>query len=169
MTRMTELTPDPPRTLVLCYSRTGHSRAAAERLASEAGADLKNLTPHRYSDGIFGLVRAAFDSLRQISLPTPANRLNLSDYDRLILCGPVWTSYPAVPLRDILRLGDRLPPSVSLFLTCGTRLPEEKTWQTAEADLGRPLAARGFLPNGWEGKAREENLFAKFLADLDMN
>lgn len=161
------MTSEPSRSLVLYYSRTGHSRRLAERLAEATGADLKALTLARYSQGVFGFLRAGFDSLRQVSLSQPGQQLDLSPYDRLILCGPVWTAYPAIPLRDILRLKGQLPPTVALFLTCGATAPEAKTLESAAADLGRPLAATASLPNDWQGKAREESVIAKFLSDLD--
>ena len=50
------------RTLVVYYSRTGHTRTVATALAKALSADLEELHCSRYSPGLWGFVRAAADN-----------------------------------------------------------------------------------------------------------
>ena len=129
-----------PTTAIICYSRSGHSRRVAERLAHALDARLIELNAPVYK-GALGYMRAGFQSLRQTGHLAPQSFTTLEDFKRIVLCGPVWTSYPAIPLRALLRSDIPLPRSVSLFLTSGSHSPAQKAFDTAEADLGRPLTA----------------------------
>ena len=155
------------RTGIVLYSRSGHSRQVAQRLAQALKAEILPLHINRYGKGPFGFLRACFDSLRQISLLEHGDLPDLSTYDRVILCGPVWTSFPAIPLRDVLRGHEGLPASITLFLTAGGQGPAQSAFKAAEADLGRSFVAEASLPNTWEGTERAERVLARFFRDLD--
>jgi len=84
---------------------------------------------------------AGYSSLRQTCALASQSFSSLSNYDRIILCGPVWTSYPAATLRGLLRSDITLPESVSLFLTSGGNSPAIKAFNAAQADMGHALVA----------------------------
>ncbi|MFK7837430.1 MAG: flavodoxin family protein [Sulfitobacter sp.] len=154
-------------TAIIYYSRSGHSKRLAERLAREMNAELLEIVAPAYAGRLYGYARAGFDSLRQRKAGRPPPLPSLAEFDRIVLCGPVWTSYPAVPLRDLLRSGAIQPASVSLFLTSGAHSPASAAFDAAAADLGRSFAATASLPNSAENTAVEERLIAQFLADLE--
>ena len=108
----------PSKIGIVVYSRSGHSRRLAKKLADTLDATIIELNAPGYK-GAFGYMQAGYESLRQTCTLAPQSVTSLSDYDRIILCGPVWTSYPAAPLRGLLRSDITLPESVSLFLTSG--------------------------------------------------
>ena len=155
-----------PGTAVVVYSRTGHSNRVATRLASELGAPLIELKAPAYGSGPMGYARAGYDSLRQARGLAPPNIPSMSGYHRVILCGPVWTSYPATPLRTFLKDSRDLPKSVSLFVTNGDHSPARKAFDVAEKDLGRPLAALGSLSNSKEGTLEEDRIIKNFLSSV---
>lgn len=148
------------------YSRSGHSKRLAEKLAGELHTDLTEIAAPTYAGGILGYMRAGYDSLRQKGSLAPQAFTSLAAYRHVILVGPVWTSYPAVPLRALMRAEDGLPHSVSIFLTCGGHSAEEKAVAIGVSDLGRPFVATGVLPNSAEGTAQEDRAIATFLPEL---
>ncbi|NNE54110.1 MAG: hypothetical protein HKN30_17110 [Sulfitobacter sp.] len=152
---------------IVFFTRTGHTKRVAKRLAQALSADLIPMRAPQYEKGFRGYMRAAIDSLRHINEHTPQDFESLTDYDRIVLCAPVWTSFPAVPLRGLLHGNVALPSSVSLFLTSGAHSPTHKAFRVAETDLGRSFVAKASLPNDWEGTPKEERIFARFFRDLD--
>lgn len=152
-------------TAIVVYSRSGHSLRVAEKLARSLDGEVIKLDAPNYG-GPIGYMSAGYQSLRQKCTLSPQSFSSLSNYDRVILCGPVWTSYPAIPLRALLQTVD-LPQSVSIFLTNGAHSPAEKAFDVGEADLGRPFVAKTSLANGMEGTAEETAIFETFLAELE--
>ncbi|MBD3665423.1 flavodoxin family protein [Sulfitobacter aestuariivivens] len=157
---------DTPEICIAFYSRSGHSRRLAAKLAEELNADKVEITAPKYSNRILGYIRAGFDSLRQKGALGSQTFGALTKYRHVILVGPVWTSYPAVPLRALMRQGDALPQVVSIFLTSGAHSPPEKAFAAGVSDLGRRFVATGALPNSAEGTAQENRTISSFLSEL---
>lgn len=155
--------------LELCiafYSRSGHSKRLAYNLAEELHAELIEISAPKYGGRILGYLRACFDSLRQKGALAPQSFTSLAKYRHVILVGPVWTSYPAAPLRALMRKEGKLPHAVSLFLTSGAHSPPKKAFAAGVTDLGRPFVATGALSNSAEGTELEDSTIAKFLPEL---
>ncbi|MFL4471131.1 flavodoxin family protein [Tateyamaria armeniaca] len=155
------------RTGIVFYSRSGHSKRLAERLREVLDGELQEIQAPAYSRPIWGFARAGFDSLRQRDMPGSHPLPEVAGYDRLILCGPVWTSYPATPLRTYLRAGLPLPQTVGLFLTSADHSPAQKAFDVAEKDLGRSFTAVQSLSNADEGTGKEDDAIAAFVSDLE--
>lgn len=151
---------------IVFYSRSGHSARLARILAERLNGALIELSAPRYASGAFGYMRAAYDSLRQKCLLAPQSFASLAKYDQVIFCGPVWTSYPATPIRAVLRTDVGLPQRLGVVLTSGSHSPAQKAWATAEQDLGRSFAAKAVLANSQEGTAKEDQILERFLDDL---
>jgi len=156
----------PSKTGIVLYSRSGHSRRLAEKLADTLDATIIELNAPDYK-GTFGFMQAGYSSLRQTCALAPQSFSSLSDYDRIILCGPVWTSYPAAPLRGLLRSDITLPESVSLFLTSGGTAPAIQAFNAAQADMGHALTAKASLGNSEEGTLQEDHIIKAFLQELN--
>ncbi|GFE51843.1 hypothetical protein So717_35960 [Roseobacter cerasinus] len=151
---------------VVYFSMSGHSEKAAKDLAKNLAAELIAIHAPKYRPGLTGYIRAGLDSLRQKCDLAPQTFTTLAGYRCLVLCGPVWTSYPATPLRALLRSKIALPQSVSLFLTSGGHSPAQKAFDTAEADLGRPLTATAVLANTDEDTERGSDITSQFASQL---
>ncbi|WP_299417761.1 hypothetical protein [uncultured Sulfitobacter sp.] len=159
--------PKTPTDICIAYfSRSGHSKHLATKLAAELHAEQIEIINPAYAGPILGYMRAGYDSLRQKSALRSQQNASFDGFGHVILVGPVWTSFPAVPLREILRSEGDLPQAVSLFLTSGGQSSPEKAFETAVSDLGRPLVATGFLPNSAEGSEEEDLIIARFLPEL---
>ena len=158
-----------PKLCIAFYSRSGHSRRLAAKLAEELHTDEVEITAPEYDGRILGYMRAGFDSIRQKgTLASQASQASepLTKYRHVILVGPVWTSYPAVPLRTLMRQRDALPQAVSLFLTSGGHSQPLKAFAAGVTDLGRPFVATGALPNSAEDTAQEGRAISSFLPEL---
>ncbi|MBW4706284.1 hypothetical protein KX928_00630 [Roseobacter sp. YSTF-M11] len=151
---------------IVYYSRSGHSERVASKLAIMLHGKMIPLQAPRYAPRIFGYMRAGYDSLRQTCVLPPQAFASLAEFDRLVVCGPVWTSYPATPLRALLRSDMDKPETIALFVTTGGHSPAEKAWKVAELDLGRPFLATASLANSLEDTKEEELIIDTFLNEL---
>lgn len=159
--------PKTPHDLCIAYySRSGHSKRLAAKLAEELHADLTEIAAPTYAGGIVGHMRAGYDSLRQKGMLGPQSFTSLAEYQHVILVGPVWTSYPAVTLRALMRSRGQLPQAVPLFLTCGAHSPPPAAIAEGVVDLGRPFVATAILPNDTEHTTQEDRAIAAFLPEL---
>ncbi len=150
-------------TAVVFYSRSGHSRRLAKRLCEALNGTLLEVKAPAYESGMFGIPRAVFDSLMQRDMRGAHQFPSVAAYERVVVCGPVWTSYPAVPLRGFLHQQPKTPETVDLLLTCMDHASAEKAFKVAEADLGRPFKVSRCLVNTAEGSDEEERILAEFL------
>lgn len=106
------------QSLILYYSMSGHTKRHALRLAQETGAvpypiELEN--PHgKALTSILGILQV-FSGAKPPILPLP---VDISDFDRILLAGPVWAGKQAPALNSAIAL---LPPGkeVSVLLVSG--------------------------------------------------
>lgn len=127
------------KTLIVTYSRTGMTRKLARAVADILRADSTEIRCERYRTGFVRYLRAGFDSVRGNLPPIDVSAVQYQDYDLVLLAAPVWTSYPALPLRAFLNLKPDLPERVGLILTHGGHSPVEKAVAHVQALLPRPL------------------------------
>ncbi|HVJ55865.1 MAG TPA: hypothetical protein VM689_25615 [Aliidongia sp.] len=105
--------------LILYYSRSGTTRAVAEALAEELGADIEEIGCGRYPIGFWGSMKAGYDSWRgKLPLLEPL-RHELARYDMIVIGGPIWMSHPATPVQALLRREEPHIHHTAFFATCG--------------------------------------------------
>ncbi len=85
------------KTLVVYYSNTGSNRYLAENMARTLKCDIEAIRPRL---NFFPLLMVF--SLVGASAGIKSLRRKVSDYDRIILCGPIWMGLLVSPLRDFL-------------------------------------------------------------------
>lgn len=127
------------KTLIVTYSRTGTTRKLARAVADALSADSTEIGCDRYRTGVLRYLRAGFDSVRGNLPPIDVSAIRFQDYDLVLLAAPVWTSYPALPLRAFLNQRPDLPGRVGLLLTHGGHSPVEKAVEHVQALLPQPL------------------------------
>ncbi len=132
----------PLRTLVIYYSRTGTTAKLAEALVEALEAELAEIRCDLYRPGIFRYLRAGYDSVRIKLPPIRFPPMVPRDYDLVLIGGPVWTSYPALPLRSFLAHPPGLPPRIGLFLTYGGHSDPVVAFETMAASLSQPVTER---------------------------
>lgn len=155
------------RHLVLFYSRTGTTARIAEALGAELDARVEEIKCPRYQSGWFSYLRAGYDSVKGRLPEIDSPQVSLKDYGMVILGAPVWTSYPAVPLRSFLAHNPDLPPRIAVFMTHGAHSPPDKALEFAEKLLPSPLVASLMIRQDDVLKDRYSEALAAFVAQLN--
>ena len=107
------------RVLVVCSSRTGHTRRVAEAIALRCGADLEVIKDRVDRLGLTGYLRSFFQALLHRRPWIQPPRRTAGDYALVIVGTPVWAWNMASPVRSYLgRHGERFR-RVALFCTHG--------------------------------------------------
>ena len=107
------------RILVVCYSRSGHTRRVAEAIALHCDADLDWIKDREPRQGPMGYLRSALQALLHRKPWIQPARRAMGDYSLVIIGTPVWAWNMAGPVRSYLsRYGDRCR-RVAFFCTYG--------------------------------------------------
>jgi len=118
----------PARTLVVAYSRTGNTLGAAKEAARFFDAELLRIRAPQYGLTLEGQFLAAEHADEQVTTTAiEHDAVNLSDYDRIILCSPIWWFRPAPPLWAFVENHDFAGKPVFLLVTGNSRLKEAHT------------------------------------------
>lgn len=128
-------------TLIVYYSRSGTTRKIAHVLKAALEADIAEINCERYRPGALRYLRAGYDSLRGNLPRIECPAFTADEYDLVLIGAPVWTSYPAVPIRAFLKEKPNLPPKVGVFLTYGGHSPAERAVEVMAAALPVPISA----------------------------
>ncbi len=91
------------KTLVVCYSLTGKTRAIAQAMAETVGADyveMKEIFPYTM---VSAYTRGAIKARKRHNEDILPVQADVSEYDCVIVAGPIWASSPAPALYDFIR------------------------------------------------------------------
>jgi menaquinone-dependent protoporphyrinogen IX oxidase len=95
-------------TIVYFYSHKGSNRFLAKKIATDLQCDIEEISP-RLNAHLLMLMGINFGNRRL--------KKKVADYDRIILCGPIWMGKLIVPLRNFL-LKNRQKIRQLVFVTC---------------------------------------------------
>jgi flavodoxin len=109
------------RTLVVCFSRTGHTRWIAERLAERLGADLDVITEKTSRGGLRGFLRSGYEATLQREAAIDQPTFDPARYDVVLIGTPVWNASVSSPVRAYLRRYRTAFRAVAFFLSFGGR------------------------------------------------
>jgi len=87
------------RTLVVYYSRSGHTRGVARQVAAALEADLEEIAEPTGRDGVLGYVRSALEAIFGASAEIERPRSDPGDYDLVVVGTPVWDAAVSTPVR----------------------------------------------------------------------
>ncbi len=109
------------KTAVVYYSLSGNVRYAAEMIADAVQADLIPLVPVRpYPDHGFRMffVGGMEATMKRKPKLQPYS-FRTDDYDKVVLCTPVWAGTITPPLRTFLADNDLTGKRIAAVLSCG--------------------------------------------------
>lgn len=93
------------KTIVVYYSYTGNTRAAAKEEAEKQNAALCEIFDKERKPGKFKAYSAGcFSALRMKGWPIRPPEINLDEYDKIIVMSPVWAGHPAPAVNSLLRM-----------------------------------------------------------------
>lgn len=81
------------KTIVVYYSSKGSNRYLAEKIAKSLSCDIEEIKP-RLNVFLFFLMKINFGNKKL--------KHSIKDYDRVILCGPIWMGRLIPPLRSFI-------------------------------------------------------------------
>lgn len=128
------------KALVVYYSLSGNTRLIATALARELGADIEEIGCSRYSPGLWGFVRAGYDSWKGNLPPIEPLRHSPSQYQLVVIAGPIWAFHPATPIRTFLQQQRTGLPPVAFLLTHGGSAGERSLREMEEIVERSPVA-----------------------------
>jgi len=124
--------------LVVYYSRSGTTAAAAQQVADALGADVEAVTSRTRYDGPSGFLHCLFHAM-SCERPEIAPGRDPSAYRLVVVGSPVWAGSVAAPIRSYLfAQRDRLP-ALAAFCTSGSGSPGAAFDQIQEILGGRKL------------------------------
>jgi Flavodoxin len=128
------------KALVVYYSLSGNTRTVAKVLARDLAADTEELHCPRYASGVWGYMRAGYDSWKG-NLP-PIEKLTHTplQYELVVVAGPIWAFHPATPVRTFLKPERTRLPRVAFLLTHGGSAGERCLREMEEIAGQAPIA-----------------------------
>lgn len=127
-------------TLIAYYSMSGNTRNLANEIRNAMQAELEEINEPRPRHGLGGVVRAMFDAVARRMPPILPASHNPSDYDLLVIGGPVWAGRMAAPVRTYAKRYGARAPHVAFFCTEGGRGADTAFAELEELCLKRPEA-----------------------------
>ena len=128
-------------TLIIYYSRTETTRWLATVLAKALGADVAEVRCKRYQGGILRYLLAGYDSVKGNLPRIEAPPIEQHKYALVVICTPIWTSHPSLPIRAFLASKPQLPRRIALALTYGGHSPPGRAIEELAEQLPHPHEA----------------------------
>jgi flavodoxin len=151
------------RILVTYYSRTGHTKLIAERIATELGADLAMIDDRKDRAGLLGYLRSTIEALFQRVVNLAPSIHDPSTYDVVIIGTPIWDMTLSSPVRSYLHRHAERFQRVAFFCTCGGMGMQRVFAQMAEIAGKQPLATLAVREAELDGSA---DAVARFVSEL---
>ena len=118
------------KSLVVYYSRNGNAKFVAEIIAKELASDIEEIVDLKNREGKLNFLSAGSDASRGKETQIADTKLSPTDYDLIVVGGPVWAGHPTPAVRTYLKKNNGLAgKKAALFLTQNSPKPSaaEKT------------------------------------------
>lgn len=104
------------KTIVCYYSRTTGNRFLAKKIAADLNCDIEEILPKL---NVLTLM------LLGINLGNKRLHANIADYDKVILCGPIWMGQLIVPLKNFIQSYSQQIQKLVFVSNCGSSFKEK--------------------------------------------
>ena len=108
-----------PGVLIVYYSLSGKTRAAAETLRISLGADIVEIRDGRPRRGLRGMLRSVRESLTGAVPEIESDGHHPLAYKLVVLATPVWAARPASPMYAYIQRHKAILPEVAFLCTYG--------------------------------------------------
>lgn len=154
------------RTLVVYYSRGGHTEFVARQIAALYHADLERIEDRTSREGTWGYLRSALEAIFQLRPPIRRSHRRPGDYDLVIVGMPVWFWSVASPVRTWVHRHRGALHNVAVFCTCGGS-GHAKALDDLEALCGRHALAQLALSERAVPQCQRDPALRRFLLELE--
>lgn len=104
-----------PSSAVVYFSRTGYTKKLAYQIADERGADIYEITTTEKTDGDLGFLWCGRFGMHKWGMPI--NDVDLSKYDSVVICSPMWVFGVCAPVREFCKMQRGKLKNVGYVLT----------------------------------------------------
>ena len=153
------------KTLVVYYSRQGHTKDVAWEIARRIGAQIEVIDAGNFAHGFLWYLRAGWASLTGRDATIAKAEHDPRDFDLVVLATPVWVGRPAPPMRSYLREHGAALPAVACALTHGGG-DASMALDKLEALAGKVPIARVMLSDIEKRSGAEPAKIVDFVAAL---
>jgi flavodoxin len=153
-------------TLVIYFSRDGHTKKVAESIAEKMGANIEEITEPEKRGGLMGFLRSGRESSQGATPKINPTKNSPADYDLVIVGTPVWAGNVSSPVRTYLKEHGSGIKKIAFFCTAGGE-DVVKTFDSMRSLSGRePVALASFVSKSIDsnGYLNTLNDFVKKLA-----
>jgi flavodoxin len=132
---------DAMKSLIVYYSRSGHTRKIATELAKLFDADIEEITlVSEPGTGLLGYLRAGWSTFTGKDAKLKPARKNPRDYNLVILGTPIWNFALSPPVYAYAKQHARELPKLAFFCTEGGSGDQKAFEQLAQVCGKGPLA-----------------------------
>ncbi len=132
------------KTLVVYYSRTGHTKKVAEAIADALSCDKEEITDTQIRAGPIGFLRSGYQARRKSLIHINDLQKDVAEYDLVIIGTPVWAGTVSSPVRTFVHNYKDHLNKVAFFSTHGGDESQEE-FNEMEAVCGKkPVSILSF-------------------------
>lgn len=150
------------KVLVVCYSRSGTTRAIGSALAERLDADFEAITEPADRSRPLSYLRCLVDAVFARSVHIDSARHDVAQYDIVVIGTPVWAGTVSAPVRAWLTIHRRHLPHVAFFCTQRMR-GDAKTFREMTKVAGKQPVAHCAVTARMD--AQEKQRFIEIFAD----
>ncbi|MGD2247145.1 MAG: NAD(P)H-dependent oxidoreductase [Candidatus Methanofastidiosia archaeon] len=156
------------KTLVVYYSRTGHTKKVAKAIADTLSSDIEEIVDGQNRSGPIGFLRSGYQAYRKSLIDIKDLKKDVSEYDVVIIGTPVWAGTVSSPVRTFLHIYKDYFNKVAFFSTHGGDEPQ-KEFNEMKATCGKtPVCTASFSEKEADANRIEDiNQFAAELKALE--
>jgi flavodoxin len=104
------------KTIVYYYSHKGSNRFLAHRIANDLKCEIEEIKPR---------LNAHLLMLMGLNLGNRKLKTRVEDYERVILCGPIWMGKLIVPLKNFINKYSKKIEKVVFVTCCGSTFKDK--------------------------------------------
>ena len=146
--------------LVIYYSRTGKTRAAAQFIGETLGCDILEIKDLKDRSGISGFFSGSGDARKKVFTEISPDQFDLSNYDLIFIGAPVWASQFPPAILTFFDIADFTHKNVILFATLSLHMTPDNFDEYVEFlnSKGAEVIGRFLLKTFWDDadEVREE-------------
>ncbi len=132
------------KTLIVYFSREGHTRKVAMALAERLNAETAEITESKKRNGVLGFIKSGRESLTNVIPEIEPIPTDISEYELVVVAAPIWAGNLSTPARAFLMKYKDQIKQASFCCTMNGNNPE-KTLATMEQLSGKtPVATAAF-------------------------
>jgi flavodoxin len=153
------------KVLVVYFSRSGHTRSAAESIARALDADLEEITEARSRSGIRGWLRSGFEATFRRAARIHQPRRDPSSYDLVVIGSPTWSASVSSPVRAFLSRNAGRIAKIAVLCTCGGH-GGQRVVRQIEHLAGRSAVAEAIVTDADRATGADVWKVNRFIAEL---